>query len=89
MGFPRAAIVFITLGFAFLIIWAACSRIMTEIDTAVEPLDDNLGSTYEDQMNLLPAAFGIISAIFFVTGIIMIFVMESLSDEPEYYYRRY
>jgi len=88
MRFPIAAVGFIAASFVFFIMFAACTLIMTEINDAVEPLDDDLGATYEDEMNLIPTAFLIIGCIFFVSGILIIFIMESVSDEPEYYYRR-
>jgi threonine/homoserine/homoserine lactone efflux protein len=45
-------------------------------------------ATFQGILNDIPMAFGIICAIFFVTGLVLIFVLESWSDEPEYYYRQ-
>jgi len=93
MRFPQAALYFLLASFIFFIFFVACSRIMTEIDIGIEPFDDDLGATYEDEMSLIRNSFGLISIIFFVVGILLIFFLESTSDEYEYYYiprnRRY
>jgi len=93
MRFPRAALYFLLASFIFFIMFVVCTRIMTEIDTGVEPFDDDLGATYEDEMSLIATSFGLISILFFVVGILLVFFLESTSDEYEYYYiprnRRY
>jgi len=90
MRFPLAALFFLVSSFIFFAFWAFSSFLMGAVGDAMTPLATNLGvSEYSNLLTLLPYAFGIICAIFFVTGIILIFVMDSLADEPEVYYRRY
>jgi len=84
MRFPRAAIIFLITAFAFFVMWAATSRLISEISDGVDPFDDSLGGTYDDEKALLPTAFGIISAIFFVMTVIA-FIIDSLGEEYEYY----
>ena len=89
MRFPRAAIIFMVSAFAFFIMFAISSRMITEVGTAVDPHDNTLPASYNETMALLPTAFGVISAIFFVCGILAVFFLDSLGEEYEYYdYRR-
>lgn len=88
MRFPIAAVMFVVASFIFFILFAVSSMLMTEVGDALDNVDDGLPSDYTNLRNLIPAAFGIIGAIFFVTGILLIFFLESTSDEYEYYPRR-
>ena len=89
MRFPTAALYFVITSFIFFVLWAVSSLLLSEVGSAMQPLADRLSTdNYGNMINLIPWAFGIICAIFFVTGIILIFVLDSLSDEPEMYYRR-
>lgn len=87
MRFPIAALMFLVGAFMFFIFFAATSYIQTNIMEGLDPYDDDLGSTYDDEISLLSTAFAVIAAIFFVTGLLLIFVIDSLSEEPEYYWR--
>ena len=87
MRFHIASIMLIVTAFIFFVMFATSSYIMTTIKVGVDPFDDDLGSTYDYEMNLIPTAFAVIGAIFLVVGIISVFVLESLSDEPEMYWR--
>jgi len=87
MRFPVAALFFICAGFIFLATFAVGSLLIDEIDTAFDNEKPNLDSSFTDTLTLLKDAFGIISAIFLVTGVLLAFILQSLSDEPEYYYR--
>ena len=87
MRFPIAALMLIVGSFIFFVFFAATSLIQTSIVDALDPLDDDLSSTYSDEIRLLSTAFAVIAAIFFVVGLILIFVIDSLSDESEYYWR--
>jgi len=90
MRFPLAALFFIVSAFVFFVFWAVSSYLISVVGVAMTPLATELGSAeYSSELTLIPYAFGIICAIFFVTGVILIFVMDSLADEPEVYYRRY
>ena len=90
MRFPTAALFFVIACFIFFVLWAVSSYFIGATVDVMSPLAEDLSTdSYRDLLGLLPWAFGIICAIFFVTAIIIIFVLESLSDEPEYYeYRR-
>lgn len=92
MRFPLAALGFVIAGFIFLAFFAFGSLLITEVDDALEDSVSNLKAASQAEVNgyitLVTNAFGLIAAIFFVVGIILVFVLESLSDEPEYFYRR-
>lgn len=85
MRFPRAAIFFMIGAFVFLMMFAVSSRMITEFQNAVDPYDDNLGATYEEEKNLIPYAFGIVAAILFIFGVIIVFFVNALGEEYEYY----
>lgn len=84
MRFPLAALFFVIGSFIFFVFWAVMSLYIDTIYDALAPTAP-VGSL--TVINLIPIAFGIISVIFFVAGLLVIFVMESLADEPETYYR--
>ena len=89
MRFPAAALFFVIACFIFFVLWATSSLLLSEVSGAMQPLAYKLStSNYSDMLNMLPWAFGIICAIFFVMAIIVVFILESLSDEPEIYYYR-
>lgn len=90
MRFPAAAIFFVIACFIFFVLWAVSSFFIAETVGVMSPLADQLETdNYSNMLGMLQWAFGIICAIFFVSAIIAVFVLESLSDEPEYYeYRR-
>ena len=89
MRFPLAALFFLITSFIFFVSWAVSSYLMTAVSDAMSPLAAALsGSGATDIIILLPYALGILCAIFFITGILLIFVLDSWSDEPEMYWRR-
>lgn len=86
--FPLAAIGFLIAAFIFFVFWAFTSLYLTTVVDALTPLAADLtDNTVTGYLTLLPSAFGIICAIFFFVGIVLTFILDSLSDEPEYYYR--
>jgi hypothetical protein len=88
MRFTLAALFFLIMSFIFFVSWAVSSYVLTEVDDALTPLATGFSSSnFNDLVTLLPTAFGIICALFFITGILLIFVMDSLADEPEMYWR--
>ena len=88
MRFPLAAIGFLVTSFIFFVLWAFVSLYITTVVDALTPLAADLSdSTVTGYLTLLPTALGVFCAIFFFVGIILIFVLDSLSDEPEYYPR--
>ena len=90
MRFPLAAVMLVVASFIFFILFAVSSLLMTEVGDALDNVDDGMPSEYTNLRNLIPTAFGIICAIFFVSGILLIFFLESTSDEYEFYpTRRY
>jgi hypothetical protein len=85
LRFPGVAAVFLVLSAGFFAIYAVGSYFLGQVQDALVPTApaDSL-----EMINFLPSVFGVIAAIFFVTGIILIFVLDSLRDDPEFYYRR-
>ena len=91
MKFPTAALLFIISSFIFFILWIVTTFIVSTFHDAIYPLGSTLNpadqASFYDIMHTVPLVFGIICALFFVMGVILIFVLQSWSDEPEYYYR--
>lgn len=85
LRFNIAALFFICVGFGFFVCWAVLSFML---DTIADVLVPDANPSAVAIIEQLPVAFGIICAIFFVTGILLIFVLDSLADEPEMYWRR-
>jgi len=88
MRFPLAALFFLIGSFIFFCFAGFSYFLITNIDDALSPLGAAYDSTYQNIVTILPTAFGIIAALFFVAGILLIFILDSLQDEPEYYYRQ-
>ena len=92
MRFPLAAILFVIAGFIFFFLWAVCSFVLTEVETALTPLIPLLSSDSQtmmnNQMTLITTGFGIFSALFFLVGILLVFFADSWRTDPEYYYYR-
>jgi len=86
MRFPLAALFFLVASFIFFCFWAVMSLYLDTIKNALTPLAtaDAIAN-----MELISTAFGIICAVFFLVGILLIFVMDALADESETYYRGY
>ena len=83
MRWSIASIVFIAISFVFFAMYAILSKLLSEIRTALE-------TTCGFNDAILPSlqnAFMIFGIIFFVVGIVVRFVADSLSDEPELYWR--
>jgi len=91
MRFPMAAIMFLVISFIFFVSWLVSSYLVSTVTSSMAPYSSMLApegqTSYNGLLAMLPVAFGVICAIFFVMGILLIFVLESWSDEPEYYYR--
>jgi len=87
MRFPLAALLFIIAGFIFFVIWAVISLLLNETYNALSPLSVGLDAKLAEELALIPTAFGILAALFFIVGIILIFVLDTFQDEPETYWR--
>lgn len=88
MRWPLSALFFVIASFVFFVFWAASSYLISQVHDAMVPFAAELGSSeYNGLLAVLPTAFGIISIIFFVVGILVLYVVDSLSEEPEMYYR--
>lgn len=85
--FSVAALFFLIGSFIFFVSWAVSSLLLNEVYKALSPYSTSLGSEYSDLIILIPWAFGIIAAIFFVCALLFIFILDSLADEPEMYWR--
>jgi len=86
MRFPLAALFFLIASFIFFCLWAIMSYYLDTIQDALLP---TAPADAISILNLLPNAFGVICAVFFIAGILIFFVMDALADEPETYYRGY
>lgn len=88
MRFPLAALFFLISSFIFFIFFVVASVIVNETHDALMPLATDLPtSDAANLIGLMPLALGVICAIFFLTGILLIFVMDALGDDYEYYYK--
>ena len=85
MRFTLASVFFLIAAFAFFIMWAVSSFVITEVGDSLD--DSGFDSQYQGIKTLLSTGFGILAAIFFVAGVLLVFVLDSLADEPEMYYR--
>jgi beta-lactamase regulating signal transducer with metallopeptidase domain len=89
MRFPLAAMFFVISGFIFLAFWGFSSLLITTVTDAISPLAADLNETGLDEIiTLLPTAFGFICVLFFIVGIVLIFILDANADEPEMYWRR-
>ena len=87
MRWAIVAVLFIVAAFGFFIGYAVSSYLISNVKDALDPYADELSdTTYKNELTLISSAFGIICAIGF-TLMIAVFVMDSLSDEPETYWR--
>jgi len=84
MRWSLASLFFVIAGFIFFILWAILSFVINEVYDA---LVSSAPSGALTVFNLLPTAFGVICAFFFCTALILVFVLDSLADEPEMYWR--
>lgn len=84
MRFSLASLFFIIAGFIFLALWGFFSFLHEQIFDALTPTapTEAIGI-----FTLLGDAFGVLCAIFFITGIVLFFVLDSLADEAEMYWR--
>ena len=84
MRFPIAALLFVISAFIFFVIYAVGSRLISFVVNALSP---TAPAEALATMTVIQTAFGILAAIFFIVGIVLIFVLDSLADEPEKYWR--
>lgn len=86
MKFAVAAVLLVVAVFGFFIGYAVSSFLLGAVYDALTPFADQLStSNAKDDMVLVNSGFGIICAIILVF-IIIVFVLDSLSDEPEVYW---
>ena len=85
MRFPLAALFLVVAGFMFLAFFGVGSFLLSSMDDALDPSTVDAQFSYE--VDIIIAAFGVIAAIMLVLAVV-VFVMDSLSDEPEMYWRR-
>jgi len=85
MNYVVSAVFFLVASFIFAICWAVTSFMLDEIATAMGGFA--AGMPAADTISLLSWAFGIFCVLFLLVGIVLIFILESMRDEPEYYYQ--
>lgn len=83
MRFPIAALLFVIASFIFFVLYATGEKLLDSMVTALLPTAPTEAAAI---INNIQTAFGIIAALFFCVGIILIFVLDSLADEEEYYW---
>ena len=83
MRWSIASIVFVVISFIFFAMYAILSKLLFEVRTALETICGFNDATLSSLQN----AFMIFGIVFFVVGIILPFIADSLSDEPELYWR--
>ena len=89
MRFPLAALFFVVASFIFFAIFAVMTLTINEVKDVLDPLASELTekSTFLSELNNIQLAFGVIGILFFIMGILLIFILDALADEPEYFYR--
>jgi hypothetical protein len=87
MRFSMAALMLIVLSFIFFIFFVFGSILIEETHDALLPHSPD--SDYTFLLKTIKNGFAVIGIIFFVAGILLIFVFDSLSDDPDIYERRY
>lgn len=92
LRFPIAALFFLIVSFIFFVIWLIMTYMLSVFNDNLSPLGSSLSvahnASFQNILVQVNMAFGVICVLFFVMGIILVFVLESWSDEPEYYYRK-
>jgi hypothetical protein len=92
MKFPIAAIMFLVASFIFFILYVVMTFLLSTVYGVLSPLGSSFSvadnASYMSDISTVQFAFGFICVLFLIVGIILIFVLESWSDEPEYYYRQ-
>lgn len=88
--FPLAAVVLIVLSFVFFIIWAVMSfvlNIVKEVVTGTSGTLDAVGqAAVTSEANLLTTAFGVITLVLFVAGILVFFFFDVFRKETDVVY---
>jgi type II secretory pathway component PulF len=88
--FPLAAIALIIISFVFFIIWAVMSFVLNvfkEIVTGTSGTLDAAGqAAVTSESNLLTYAFGIISLVLFIAGILVVFFFDTFKEEQDVVY---
>ena len=89
MRFPLAALFFIVGSFIFFACFGMSSWLIDEMGSGLQSNVDDLGSSELNNLwSLIPSAFGVIAVLFFIVGVLLIFVLDATADEPEYFYER-
>ena len=89
MRFPLAALFFLVTSFIFFVSWAVSSYLLSAMGDALTPLSTEfMADDLSQYITMLPTAFGVMCALFFIVGILLIFILDSLADEPEMYWRQ-
>lgn len=84
MRFSVAAMFFLIGSFIFGVFWSVISYLHDEINSA---LAGSANANAQNLIDMMQTGFGIFCALFFIVGILLIFVLDSMADEPEVYWR--
>jgi hypothetical protein len=81
------SVLFIVALFMFFVGYAVSSLLLGTVgDAMAGPAAELNSSEYNEELVLIPSAFGVICAIS-VVMIIVVYMLDSLSDEPESYWK--
>ena len=89
MRFAVTAILLVVAVFSFFLGYGVCSYLLSQVSSNLSLYTGPLGSdaaSFTAEVSLISGGFGIICA-FIITLIVGIFVLDTLSDEPEMYWR--
>lgn len=84
MRFSITSLMLIVSSFIFFAFWAFGSLLLESVSDALLP---TATSEATNIINTVQTAFGVIAAVMFFAGILLTFVLDATSDEPEMYYR--
>ena len=86
MRYPVAGLFFLIVAFMLFIGFAVGSYLLENVDDAFDDKRAELDDDFGRQLDLLKNAFGFIGVLCLLVAI-AIFVLDSLADEPEEYWR--
>jgi len=84
MRLSLASLMLIVGSFIFFLFWAFSSLLLGSMSDALLPTAPAEAVTI---INTVQTAFGVIAAVLFFAGVILVFILDATSDEPELYYR--
>ena len=85
--FPLAAVILLVMSFVFFIIWAIMSFVLNVVSDMVTGTTGTLDAVGQaavtSEANLLTTAFGVITLVLFICGILAIFFFDTFKSEQD------